>query len=205
MAVVDETNPFVVETESGEVLLVADPEQMIFEATETSTVVATEVSLGIIAESNDEIVLQPENTPVVIEDDRQPLDIEAVAAQGPVGPQGEQGPPGIPGINILPVSIPPANTFQVDYVLADNIEGIEWRLIGRVPTGEMRALTVFVSWDDAWNTYRTVYARVGGGFTKFDIGITNIAGLGNHIQLFVTNNHTADLIVYGTRFEAAAL
>ena len=133
------------------------------------------------------------------------VELESVCQQGPVGPQGPQGPPGIPGDNLIPVTIPPTLTYQIDFVPADQIEGIIWRLIGRVPTGEMRAATVFVSWDDSFNTYRTVYARIGGGFARFDIGITNIFGVGNSIQLAITNNHTDDLVMYGTRYEIAAL
>ena len=131
------------------------------------------------------------------------IDLESACQQGPVGPQGPQGPPGIPGDNIVPVTIPASLTYQVDFVPADVIEGIEWRLVGRVPTGEMRFATVFVSWDDSWNTYRTVYARGGAGFARFDIGVTHVFGIGNNIQLYITNNHTDDLTIYGTRYEVS--
>lgn len=130
------------------------------------------------------------------------INLESACVQGPVGPQGPQGPPGIPGDNIVPVTIPTTQTYQIEFVSADGgAEGIVWRLVGRVPTGEMRGTTIFVSWDDSWNTYRTVYANIGGGFARFDIGVTHVFGVGNNIQLFVTNNHIDDLTIYGTRYE----
>ncbi len=213
MAVIDEnTPPFVVEEESGDILLVADPEQMIMETTSTAAVVTSESSLSVVEVDSGEAITATERESSVVEAVDDGDIIEAACAQGPTGPQGPQGPPGIPGDNFEEVEITPGATEIVDIAFANNIEAVKWHVVGRATVdGTIRGTTIYVSWDNAWNTYRTVFTQIGGGFPRMGILTTIVPpGLGGtgtvnaNLELRITNNHSQNILVYGTRLEVAA-
>ena len=208
MAVVEKHDSFVIEQQSGEVFLVVEQDAALVEAIEQQVVETAELSLEILQESSDGINIEsgPEESVVAVDQPEQVI-LESACFQGPPGPRGLQGPAGTFGLPVIGVYIAPGATEEVDAAPIDALIGMDWSIVAKttadgLPPFLRRGVRVYATWDGNGDTYRTVYARNGGGFVTFSLVVTLIAG---SLVMRVTNNHTEDILVSGTRLEIAEL
>lgn len=199
MAVVEDNDPFVVEEESGRLILVVEEESHIVEAPLTETVQVNVPEVSIIEETPDPgfIIEQGDEDPLIIVLQQDAVDLES-CEQGPPGPPGPTGPAGAAGEELTPVTISSTGVQTIDTVDSTGRVAVEWTLAGITAEGARRGAKVYATWDASGDTWRTVYARNGGGFAAFGIGVTMS---GSDILLEVTNNHTSNLTMHGIRLD----